>query len=446
MSIARVFSFGIAAAEDEDERLRVASVRELTQDMSAILRKAKNVDAAIDQQGESIRSAMRADGLAFYAQGKLSLFGVTPAAERIELLIAWLELNQQEHLLTSERLAFDHPEAAKVADHASGLLSVRIALGGPDFMIWFRSAIVKVIKWAGNPEKPVAVGERISPRRSFELWKQTVRDSSEAWNDTDRQFARSIRHVIAEILLLRMNEETSRLNVELHRSNLELDAFACSASHDLLEPLRAISAYSQLAMRADRGDTQRIREFLSIVHSNAGRMAALIKNLLAYSEIGGSARAERTPVNLEDVLGWALLNLEELVGESGAIVTHDPLPVIPTNQDHMVQVLQNLISNAIKYRRSGQPPRIHLSAVLEGDSWLFAMRDNGQGFAPEYTKLIFDPFKRLHGREIPGTGIGLAICKRIVELNGGRIWATSDGKDCGATFWYTAPASIRIRC
>ncbi len=194
--LARVFSSSIAAAEDEDERLRVASVRDLTQSISASLRKDKNVAGALDRQGEYIRSAMRADGLAFYVHGRLSLFGVTPAAEQIELLIAWLKLNQQEHLLTTERLACDYPETATVAGHASGLLSVRIALSGPEFIVWFRSAIVKVINWAGNPEKPLevmAAGERIGPRRSFELWKQTVRDSSEPWNEADRQFARSMR-------------------------------------------------------------------------------------------------------------------------------------------------------------------------------------------------------------------------------------------------------------
>ena len=147
-------------------------------------------------------------------------------------------------------------------------------------------------------------------------------------------------------------------------------------------------------------------------------------------------------MNAEDALSSALMNLHGLAQESGATVTYDPLPSVNAHHDHLVQVFQNLISNAIKYRREDVPPRVHVSAVLvDGDHWRFSVRDNGQGFDSKYAKLIFGAFKRLHGQDVPGNGIGLATCKRIIELNGGTIWAESDGTNCGATFWFTLPSA-----
>jgi len=140
------------------------------------------------------------------------------------------------------------------------------------------------------------------------------------------------------------------------------------------------------------------------------------------------------------VFDRVLINLDAQIPQTGAQVTHDPLPVVFNDDDHMVQILQNLISNSIKYR-SERAPHIHLSAVLENNEWQFCVRDNGQGFDVTKSDYIFEPFKRLHGREVPGNGIGLATCKRIVEISKGRIWAESDGEDRGSRFWFTLPAA-----
>ena len=134
--------------------------------------------------------------------------------------------------------------------------------------------------------------------------------------------------------------------------------------------------------------------------------------------------------------------LAEHMRESGATITHDALPVVVADSNHMAQLLQNLIGNAIKYRRRGTPPRVHISSRREGNTFLFSVEDNGQGFDPQYAESIFTPFKRLHGREIPGAGIGLATCKRIVEIYNGRIWATSSGPNTGATIWFTLPDEV----
>jgi chemotaxis family two-component system sensor kinase Cph1 len=372
------------------------------------------------------------------------MLGITPTRLQIEGLAEWLSFNQREHLFSTERLSAVFAGASEFDKMAAGLLSVRIALGSPDFVLWFRPCVTQVITWAGDPDKPVekiGAAERISPRRSFANWQQTFHDSSEQWTSIDRTFASALRPVIAETLFLRMNEEVLRLNLELARSNAELSSFAYSASHDLQEPVRTIRVYAQLvSQRAGPEMEPESRSFLATIENAAGRMASLITALLSYSQLGGIEKRHSKPVNLERVFERVLINLDAQIRQTGAVVTHDSLPVIFNDDDHMAQIFQNLIGNSIKYRGE-HAPRIHLSARLENDEWLFCVSDNGQGFDGKKSVFIFEPFKRLHGREVPGSGIGLATCKRIVVIGNGRIWAESDGKDKGAKFWFTFPTT-----
>jgi two-component system sensor histidine kinase/response regulator len=237
-----------------------------------------------------------------------------------------------------------------------------------------------------------------------------------------------------------MNQEVVRLNVELARSNVELESFSYTVSHDLQEPVRVIRAYSQLlAMSAGTLTTIESSRLIATIENAASRMGQFIKAMLIYSQLGGLERRESSLVNLKDVLGSVLTNLSEQIRESGAIVTCDDLPVVLSNADQMGQLLENLVGNAIKYRRLNVAPRIHVSADLKDDFWRFSVRDNGQGLRSEDMEMIFAPFKRLHGREVPGNGIGLATCKRIVEFHNGLIWAESEGPDLGATFCFKLP-------
>jgi PAS domain S-box-containing protein len=234
-------------------------------------------------------------------------------------------------------------------------------------------------------------------------------------------------------------EKLQRTLEDLERSNKELEEFAYVASHDLQEPLRKIANFSEMLMTQYQGrlDEQAERYFGYVI-DGAKRMQALINDLLSYSRVG---RAELTlvPASLEEILKRTLSNLQALIQESGAEISHDPLPTCKVNPHQMGQLLQNLITNGIKFH-DHRAPRIHLSARQEGQEWVIAVRDHGIGFDPQYVEGIFKVFKRLHSKEqYPGTGIGLAICKKIVERHGGRIWAESEpGR--GATFYFTIPA------
>jgi signal transduction histidine kinase len=232
--------------------------------------------------------------------------------------------------------------------------------------------------------------------------------------------------------------ERQQREVKLQQANEELRQFAYVASHDLQEPLRMVTTYMQLLAQHNHGQLDaEAQEFMDYAVEGAQRMHALIVDLLSFSRMERQA-VEWTETDSEAVLEQALRDLQLRIAESGAVVTHDALPTVTAAPELLRQLLENLLSNALKFR-GPEPPRIHLSAQRQGTEWVFSVRDNGIGLDPQHATRIFQMFQRLHThREYPGTGIGLAICQKIVERHGGRIWVESEpGK--GATFWFTLP-------
>ena len=303
-----------------------------------------------------------------------------------------------------------------------------------------------------NEELEVEVAER---KRAAEELRETLEELGASQTATfnmmlDAEEARRLAEQANEDLKSemaerrRVEEALRERSEDLERSNKELEQFAYVASHDLQEPLRMVSSYTQLLARRyqDKLDAD-ANDFINFAVDGANRMQRLINDLLAYSRVGTRGKPFETTY-CEVVIDQALDNLRLAIEKSGAVITHDPLPTVMADDAQLAQLFQNLIGNAIKFH-GDQPPRIHVSAqktseVSEtSEVWQFSVRDNGIGIDPQYYERIFVIFQRLHGKEeYPGTGIGLAVCKRIVERHGGRIWVESEPGE-GSTFYFTIP-------
>lgn len=230
--------------------------------------------------------------------------------------------------------------------------------------------------------------------------------------------------------------ERETLLHELERSNQELSRFSYAVSHDLRGPVRSILTLTQLLTRRNGGSTEDTAHLTSLIEQGAAGMERLIESLLKYAQVG-QGEIDRQRVSANSLVDSVRVCLAALIAESGARITCTALPVVDADVVQLEQLFQNLVANAIKYRRPDISPSIEIEGETLADEWRFAVRDNGRGVMREHQKMIFEPLKRLNGNGTPGTGLGLAICRMIVARHGGRIWVESEGVDCGATFHFT---------
>ena len=306
--------------------------------------------------------------------------------------------------------------------------------------------------FAGTPGAPELIKESIAraAQGEFVRFEATVRRPSGESPTFDISL-HPIRNQSGEVVLIvpegrditdrkRAEEEVTRSNEQLTRVNRELEEFAYVASHDLQEPLRIVNIYTQLILQDMSADKATLAQFADFIQNGVKRMDALIHDLLTFSR---AVHTDELPVGTADLsesLNEALSVLKNRIEESGARITAGLLPTVRGDTAQLAHVFQNLLSNAMKYRKKDATPQIRISAKSEGPYWIVSVQDDGIGFEPQYGERIFGLFKRLHKEEYPGTGLGLAICKRIVERYGGRIWA--EGKPgVGATFYFSLPSA-----
>ncbi|HEX4381516.1 MAG TPA: ATP-binding protein [Myxococcales bacterium] len=437
----------------DKQRLDEAEARNRTAEVhERLVRSIAQVDdaagALLDCQ-PNVADLIACGGGAVLTGGDCHPFGETPPDKELLKLASWLRENAPGDVFATDSLPALYPDAGATV---TGLLAVRIAKSSADYLLWFRPELLRSVKWAGDPSKPVEtgpMGDRLTPRKSFALWQETVRGHSSPWLPLELEAAEKLRVALTEIAH-RRGEELARLNLELLRSNQELDAFAYVASHDLKEPLRGVHNFASFLLE-DAGaklDAPE-KERLAVIVRLAKRTQSLIESLLHYAK-AGRGPLELSSVDLNLAVAEALETLSAHLKESGARVEVGKLPVVLANPEALQEILTNLVSNALKY--NDKPDKwIQIGCLVSGEPGFpakaltsarcFYVRDNGIGIPAAFREDIFRIFRRLHQQTEfgGGTGAGLTIVRKMAQRHGGEVWC--DAEDgVGTTFYFTLEA------
>ncbi len=458
--LAQIASLQLNVAEEREHmiyRLRLESVHN---DLVAQAAQEDGFARLLDGR-PGMLEGLKAGGGALYHRGRWWKVGQTPTDPQLDGLAAWLETRPEfepttRSVYASDSLAKDYAPAADFSDVASGLLAFGLTRGPRNAMMWFRPETLQTIHWAGNPaDKPTTLGPsgpRLTPRASFELFRESVRGFAKPWLSVEIEAAARLRVLLMELVVGRA-AELSELNNDLTRSNEELDAFAYAASHDLKEPLRGINKYAhQLLLEANLDDQEQRRRLNGLMRMTL-RMDSLLDSLLHFSRVGRVA-LELEPTDLNELLSEAL----EMVGSRTLdpkveVVVPRPLPRLRCDRVRTREIFVNLLSNALKYNDK-HDKRIEVGYVEPGGDapppgtppdavrhTIFVVKDNGIGISTKHFGHVFKMFRRLHGREEfgGGTGAGLSIVQKLVERHEGQVWIDSL-PGAGSSFYFTLPA------
>ena len=404
----------------------------------------------------SLLEMANATGFVIYYKGKLFKNGSVPENEDLVPLLKMLSENYPTASFHTERLLDIYEDGEKLSKYAAGIVYHSIAAGTPDGILWMRAERRETINWAGNPHK--AVGQqaddgvtRLSPRKSFELWMEEVKDKSAVWRKSELHALATFAYALQKHINLRYvrSQESSNriLNEELKAANKELANLNWISTHDLKEPLRKIQIFASKILDREQTDVSaQVKDSVQRMRFAAEKMQMLIEDILTYSKAGNMDKVYEY-VDLNQILQRVFEELCDNIEDKKALITAAHLPTLNVIPFQIQQLLVNLLSNALKFSIEGRYPEIEIGVRTvtpdqipdvksESGSRFYAIwvKDNGIGFEKEYESRIFDVFQRLHpSNKYPGTGIGLAICKKIMENHNGYIVADSELGE-GSTF------------
>ena len=410
-------------------------------------------------QSQALLQLANASGIVIYHESKLYKNGLVPTDRELFPLLDKLGDHYKNGSVHTEQLLSIYPEGKELTRFAAGIIYHAMSATSNDCILWLRQERIETINWAGNPEKAIdlnAGGVRLSPRKSFELWKEIVKDRSAEWRKSELNAASSFAYALQKYLnlhLARKQEDRYRIiNEELKAANKELANINWISTHDLKEPLRKIQIFaSKVLDREDPDLSVKVKDSVERMRYAAEKMQLLIEDILNYSKTANVAKVFET-TDLNDILQQVITDLKDTIEEKDAQVIWDTLPEIPAIRFQIKQLFVNLISNSLKFAREGSKPVIRITSevirsehvpgnriIKHSDYHRISFADNGIGFGNEYSERIFEVFQRLHPHhKYPGTGIGLAICKKIVENHHGIITSSAEENE-GAVFTIFLP-------
>jgi len=435
-SFAEMAALLLVEKEKAEQNLNALRAKRRITEAAAELSSVEGFPVALHGLPAHLLGLMDLAGAALCLDKRITCAGVTPPEATIKALTVWLEC--QDSLFVTNQLPTLFELSADYKDRATGLIAARLMEPG-QYLVGFRPEWVYEVRWAGDPRKPVDLdtesGEpRLTPRGSFEVWKETVRGTARPWQSYETEAMADLQRAL---ILAQYAEKRRVLRSLLERSNAELEAFAFIVSHDLQEPLRGIRNFSAF-LRDRTGGRLEEHEltWIDTIMKLGGRMSDQIQALLQYSR-AGQTTPEVRPVDINGLLGSVVEDLSVRIAETGArIEIKGPLPILMCDPIRTAAVFENLITNAIKYNDSTEK-RVEIGC-LGGPEHTLYVRDNGIGITERHQEAIFTIFRRLHGRDEygGGTGAGLTITRKHIEQQGGRLWLESTPGQ-GTTFFFT---------
>ena len=426
--VGQVLSSAISFRAQEEDQQQAAEHRQAVETLTRFLLRNIDVEEALTAQDSTLKDVVNCTGAALYFENKLHVTREVPDAEFIEKLIDWLdERTYKEGFYMSHELSKDFPLAAKFRALASGLLVCRLGKDLKEYMLWFRPEVKALVKWAGNPEKLVEEDEKgqkhISPRNSFREWLQQVEFTAIPWKRHELEAALSLRDEVNYAISRKANE-LRVMNEKLRAAYAELDSFSYTISHDLKNPLATIKSYSQLIKKGN-SSMDKVVMMAERIDKGTQKMQMMIDEVLAYSKVGQSKIQGRN-IDMRSLL-------EELSNDLIISSNHPELsieigetPVIFGDELMILQVFSNVLGNAVKYSSKTVSPKVSIKGNKDGTEVIYAISDNGIGIPANEQDGIFELFARASaGNDFEGTGVGLAIVKRILAKHEGNIWLHS---------------------
>jgi chemotaxis family two-component system sensor kinase Cph1 len=387
-----------------------------------------NIETGLTAGPITLLDIIKASGAALVHNKKIYKLGKTPNDKQLLDLMLWIPANVKDALYHTEEFSAVNNEAAAYKDSASGMLVSVLSRELGDYLVWFRAEQIQTVNWAGNPNKPVIINTNglldISPRNSFEVWAETVSGVAESWDLEEIKAAIKLKEEIN--YGLNHKAGAARLmNERLKLAYEELESFSYTISHDLKNPIASIKSYAQLLIR-DQTILERGQQMLQRIADRADQMNLMINAVLDYSRIGRTAMHYR-PIHAGNLIADIVKDLELVYNVQNLQITIGETPDLKGDPIMMLQVFSNLIGNAVKYSQYADPAIVHIEGGAIGDEVWYTITDNGLGIAKDDLPKVFELFNRMDNvKDIEGSGVGLAIVKRIVEKHDGKIRAESE--------------------
>jgi light-regulated signal transduction histidine kinase (bacteriophytochrome) len=441
--LGQVLSLQIEAREQAARSAQRLALKQVETELLARLTVAQNFEVGLTDNAKLWLGLVNAEGAAVVREGRVKTAGATPSVEEIRRLTEFLA-ERGEAVVALESISDLLPTAESYAATASGLLAVSISQLHADYILWFRPEVVRTIDWGGDPRKPMeASADRLHPRKSFEMWREQVRLRGLPWSQAELESAKGFRNAIQNVVLRRA-EERAELTTQLEAINKELESFSYSISHDLRAPFRHIVGYAELLADRETKLDPKSAHYLQSIQDAALSAGRLVDDLLNFSHLG-RVGLSKDRLDMAKLVAEVRRTLEPDLGGRSIDWNIGELPRAWGDAAMIRQVLQNLVQNAVKYSAPRERSEISITGEERGLTVAYTVTDNGVGFDMDYAHKLFGVFQRLHrSEEFEGTGIGLALCRRIVERHGGTITANSVlGK--GATFTFTLPKRENAR-